>query len=91
MKICAIHGASTLTMGNVWREPLSSLLNTYDPEVHPVCGPILKGGPAELARRYAPDHTGRYVDACHLCTSVCAGLLDRFPHCLAPRQVYGRE
>ena len=32
-----------------------------------------------------------YIDACHFCYLVRLSLIDRFPHFLAPRQVYGLE
>lgn len=86
-----VHLCQGLCMGNIGTQSLSSLIKSYDPDTHPVCGPILKGGPAQLARQYSLDHDSGYVDACHLCTSLCKGLLDRFPGHLAPRQVYGLD
>jgi hypothetical protein len=65
------------------------LVAGYEPASHPVCGPLLEGGPAELAARYGVEHEAEYVDACHLCYAVRRQLRDRFPECLAPAQVYG--
>jgi hypothetical protein len=59
--------------------------------VHPIIGPILKGGPAELARKYNFDITPGFVDHCHLCFLVRRGLVDRFPDTLTPKQVYGLD
>jgi hypothetical protein len=80
-----------LSMGNMWRTPLSELVRDYDARSHPICGPLLNGGPAELVRRYGVAHEDGYVDECHLCYCARRALLDRFPEYLAPKQVYGVE
>jgi len=86
-----VHLCQGLLMGNVFERPLSQIERDYAPDSHPICGPLLRGGPAALAEEYAFVHhgDGRYIDACHLCYLVRLSLLDRFPHYLAPRQVYG--
>lgn len=78
-----------ISLGNVFRTPLSVICETYDPEWHPVIGPLLHGGPAELVRRYELPHEESYADACHLCNEACRGLRDRFPEILTPDQMYG--
>ncbi len=80
-----------ISIGNIWRKPLKEIMADYDPKGHPVIGPILKGGPAELARKFNFDITPGFVDHCHLCFEIRRGLLDSFPDCLAPKQVYGVE
>lgn len=52
-------------------------------------GPLIRGGPAALAREYAVEHDAEYADECHFCYTVRKKLVDRFPDILAPRQVYG--
>lgn len=84
-----VHLCQGLSMGNMWETPLATLAAQYRPEEHPICGPLLEGGPAQLAREYDLDHEEGYVDECHLCYSMRQALLDRFPHYLAPRLVYG--
>ena len=42
-------------MGNLFEEPLKTICDRYDPGAHPVIGPLIKGGPAEVARRYDID------------------------------------
>lgn len=84
-----IHVCQGITIGNMNHTPLSQLLTTFEPERHPVCAPILRGGPAELARRYNIGHEEGYVDECHLCYSTRLRLRDTFPEILAPDQVYG--
>lgn len=86
-----VHLCQGLSMGNMWETPLCDLVSRYDPDAHPICGPLLKGGPAQLARAYKVEHAGEYVDACHMCSDICLRLIDRFPACIAPRQVYGLE
>lgn len=80
-----------LSMGNMWQTPLSELVKNFDCASHPICKPLVEGGPALLAREYGEKHDDRYVDACHFCYSLRLALLDRFPQYLAPRQVYGLE
>ena len=75
----------------MWKTPLSEIIGTYNAAAHPVCGPIVKGGPAELARVHGIECSETYVDACHLCYSLRKSLLNRFPEYLAPAQVYGTE
>jgi Radical SAM superfamily/4Fe-4S single cluster domain len=80
-----------LSMGNMWRTPLSQLVKDYVPESHPICGPLLNGGPAQLCREHNVQPENEYVDACHFCSKVCLALIDTFPQYLTPRQVYGLE
>jgi hypothetical protein len=78
-----------ISMGNAWEKPLAALFQSWDPDGHPICGPLAAGGPAELARRYGVCTDGEYVDACHLCFETRRRLLQRFPLLLVPAQVYG--
>lgn len=86
-----VHICQGLSMGNMWRRPLSKLARDYDAGKHPVCGPLVKGGPAELAGTYGVEHDAEFVDECHFCYAVRRALVDKFPEYLAPRQVYGLE
>jgi hypothetical protein len=80
-----------LSMGNMWKRPLSEIVTGYDAKSHPICGPLLEGGPAELARTHGVEVEEGYVDECHLCYSVRVALLEKFPEYLGPKQVYGIE
>ncbi|MFP3985572.1 MAG: radical SAM protein [Candidatus Bathyarchaeia archaeon] len=84
-----VHVCQGITIGNMKYNPLKELFDNFDPEGHPICGPILKGGPAELIREYRVEHEEDYVDECHLCYSVRLKLRKRFPNILAPKQMYG--
>lgn len=76
-------------LGNLQETRLRELLERYDPHAHPIAGPLVAGGPAELVRRYDLPHEDGYVDACHLCYEARAALRERFPEHLGPPQVYG--
>jgi MoaA/NifB/PqqE/SkfB family radical SAM enzyme len=84
-----VHVCQGITIGNVKQTPLMEMLSDFDPETHPICAPILSGGPAELARKYNVHPEEAYVDECHLCYATRLKLRKRFPSILAPAQLYG--
>ncbi|MBE0432593.1 radical SAM protein [candidate division WOR-3 bacterium] len=84
-----VHICQGLCMGNAWETPLSELAKKHDPLSHPICGPLIRGGPAALAKDFNIARDAEYVDACHFCHVLRLALIDRFPQYLAPRQVYG--
>lgn len=86
-----VHLCQGLSMGNTCETPLSKLVKNYNALSHPICGPLVRGGPALLAKEYDVKHEDKYVDECHFCYLVRLALMDRFPQYLAPRQVYGLE
>lgn len=86
-----VHLCQGLSMGNMWETKLSDLVRAYDPDAHPIAGPLLRGGPAQLAREHNIAHDPEYIDACHMCTNICLKLIDKFPEYIGPRQVYGLE
>ncbi|MEE9554066.1 MAG: radical SAM protein [candidate division Zixibacteria bacterium] len=86
-----VHACQGIVIGNVWKTPLKEIMEKYDPESHPIIGPLIKGGPAELARKFNFDITSGFIDHCHLCFEIRRGLLDRFPDILTPKLVYGVE
>jgi hypothetical protein len=76
-------------VGNVLQTSLRAICETYDPDAHPIAGPLLAGGPVELVRRYEVPHEEAYAGACHLCYEARRALRARFPEVLAPDQMYG--
>lgn len=86
-----VHICQGISMGNAWKTPLSDLVKNYDASKHPICGPLVEGGPLRLAEIYNVPHENEYVDECHFCFEVRKALVDRFPQYLTPRQVYGLE
>lgn len=83
------HICQGISLGNLFQTPLSEICEWYNPDEHPITGPLLKGGPAELARSYEVPCDEGYADACHLCYEVRRMLRGRFPDILAPDQMYG--
>ena len=86
-----IHLCQGLSMGNMWERPLSEIAKGYDADLHPICKPLVDGGPARLVQQYDVPHEDEYVDACHICYLARRALLGRFPQYLGPRLVYGLE
>ncbi len=84
-----LHLCQGLVMGNLFERPLKEIVAGYRPAKHPIVGPLLRGGPAELVRRYDVPHAEGYADACHLCFSARLALRARFPAELGPDPMYG--
>jgi hypothetical protein len=86
-----VHLCQGLTVGNLWSEPLAEIMRSYAPAAHPICGPLIEGGPAALAKAFDVPHEESYVDACHMCYEVRSWLRRRAPEWLAPDQMYGDQ
>lgn len=84
-----VHLCQGISLGNAFRDGLSSICSDFDPESHPIVAPLLSGGPAELIRTFRLDTGDGAADACHLCYRARAALRDRFPDILTPDQMYG--
>jgi hypothetical protein len=84
-----VHLCQGLSMGNIWEKPLVELVSSYDPQKHPIVGPLLRGGPIRLAAEYGVPIEDSYVDECHLCYTTRKLLLTRYPQYLAPKEAYG--
>jgi hypothetical protein len=80
-----------ISIGNMWETPLSEIIADYRPEAHPICGPLIRGGPAELARACGQAPEPGYIDECHLCFLTRKAVIEEYPEALAPKQVYGLE
>jgi len=83
------HLCQGIVLGNVFQSTLKEICMAYDPESHEVIGPLLTGGPAELARRGNHEPAEGYADACHLCYETRLALRARHPEILVPDQAYG--
>jgi hypothetical protein len=86
-----IHICQGISIGNFWEKPLSKIIAEYHPDHHPICGPLHRGGPAELVTTHKIEPLKEYVDECHLCFLSRRDIIDRYPQHLTPRQVYGIE
>jgi len=84
-----LHICQGISIGNLLERPLPDIMADYDADKHPVVGPLLAGGPAEIVRRYGLAHEDGYADHCHLCYKARCALRERFPEVLTPDQMYG--
>jgi hypothetical protein len=84
-----VHICQGLSMGNMWETPLVELISNYSARQHPICGPLLRGGPAALAKEHGIGLPDDFIDECHYCYTVRKALIDQLPEYLAPKQVYG--
>jgi hypothetical protein len=84
-----LHICQGIAIGNLFQTSLKEICAQYDPDRHPIAGPLLRGGPIELVKIYSVPHRAAYADACHLCYEARRDLRDRFPEILGPDQVYG--
>ena len=84
-----LHACQGLVIGNLFHTPLAEICATYDPDAHPIVGPLLEGGPVGLVQRYGLSHEETYADACHLCYESRRALRSQFPDILGPDQMYG--
>ena len=84
-----LHICQGIVIGNLFRTPLREIQAACAVERHPITGPLVEGGPAELIRRYNPPHDAGYVDACHACYEARRALRGRFPAVLVPDEMYG--
>ena len=84
-----VHICQGITIGNLFETPLKEIFARYDPDRHPITGPLLHGGPVALVREYDLPHEEKYADACHLCYESRRLLRERFPDELGPDPMYG--
>ncbi len=86
-----LHICQGLVIGNVFEKSLKEICESYNADAHPICGPLLAGGPVDLVAEYNLPHESTYADACHLCYEMRFALRERFPKILTPDQMYGVE
>ena len=84
-----VHVCQGITIGNVFSTTLAEICRDYDPDAHPITGPLLGGGPARLAEEHGVQHEAAYSDACHLCYRTREALRPRLHDVLGPDQMYG--
>lgn len=84
-----LHICQGLVIGNLFEKPLKQICEAYDADAHPICGPLLEGGPVALVTEYNVPRGTYYADACHLCYDARTTLRPRFPQYLCPDQMYG--
>jgi MoaA/NifB/PqqE/SkfB family radical SAM enzyme len=84
-----LHICQGIVIGNLFEKPLKQICEEYDASVHPICKPLMDGGPVALVEQYDLEHDAEYADGCHLCYSMRLKLRDEFPNQLGPDQMYG--
>ena len=84
-----VHVCQGISIGNAWQKPLSQIVGEYSALEHPILGPLIQGGPAELVKKFGLPHEEHYADACHLCYAARRLLRRSHPRILAPDQMYG--
>jgi hypothetical protein len=84
-----LHVCQGIVIGNLFEKPLAQICVEYDADAHPVCGPLMNGGPVALVTEYGLPHGPDYADACHLCYEARTALRARMPQILGPNQMYG--
>ncbi len=77
-----LHLCQGIVIGNLYQENLDAICAGFDPDAHPISGPLLSGGPARLVEQYGLPAEVGYADACHLCYSARQQLRQRFPEIL---------
>jgi len=84
-----LHICQGIVIGNLFEKPLRQICDEYEVDSHPICGPLLSGGPVALVTTYHLQHASDYAEACHLCYEARTSLRERFPSILCPDQMYG--
>ena len=84
-----LHICQGICIGNLFERPLRDIVESYEPQTHPITGPLLERGPMGLVLKYQVPHRDTYADACHLCYETRLALRDLFPILLAPDPIYG--
>jgi Radical SAM superfamily len=84
-----VHVCQGVLIGNTWEKPLRDIMAEHDADAHPICGPLMRGGPAAVAQERGLEPETEYVSACHLCYEMRKILRPKFPEHLGPPGVYG--
>ena len=84
-----LHICQGIVIGNIFQQSLAEICAGFEPDNHPMTGPLLTAGPVGLVEKYKTTPSGNYADACHLCYSTRKTLWHRSPEVLAPAQMYG--
>lgn len=77
-----------ISIGNIWVNQFSNIMDQFDVKSHPIYGPIFNNGPKGLAEAYKIVPAQDYQNACQLCYDVRRLLLRQFPNYLSPAQLY---
>ena len=78
-----------IAIGNTFQAPLEQIINNYDVSTHEILHHIQDAGPAGLIEELDLPPVSKIADTCHGCYITRKALIDKYPHILGPRQVYG--
>ncbi|UCE45515.1 MAG: radical SAM protein [Methanobacteriota archaeon] len=80
-----------ISIGNLRKAPLKTIISSLSPEKHPLIGPLIRGGPAALSEELSVRAESGYADACHMCYDIRSKLRaeGRLRDVLLPDQAYG--
>lgn len=84
-----VHVCQGISIGNAWQTPFSKRIKDYDPRENPILEPLIRGGPGALIATFGLPHDEEYADTCHLCYETRRMLRKKYPHTLAPDEMYG--
>jgi hypothetical protein len=84
-----VHICQGISIGNIFTTSIADVCRNFNPSVHPIIAPLLKGGPLELAKKYQISTAGAYADACQFCYETRKLLRSQFTDTLLPDQMYG--
>ncbi|MFX1250010.1 MAG: radical SAM protein [Promethearchaeota archaeon] len=84
-----VHVCQGLSIGNAWKKPFLKIIEDFNPHEHPILDPLIRGGPVALVEKFGLPHNEFYADACHLCYTTRCMLREKYPHILAPNEMYG--
>jgi MoaA/NifB/PqqE/SkfB family radical SAM enzyme len=86
-----IHICQGISIGNFLEEPFSEIITTYQAEEHPICGPLIRGGPAGLIKELKINPAPEFVDECQACFETRRKVIADYREILTPHQVYGLD
>jgi hypothetical protein len=85
-----VHVCQGLVIGDVGSQRLVDLMEGYDVSKNPITAALVRGGPAELVRRFGLElPIDRFADECHLCYLAREMLRPEHSDCLGPDEMYG--
>jgi hypothetical protein len=82
-----LHICQGLSLGNIFTSSIKEICDNFNPQTHPIIGPLLEGGPYKLINIYNVSVSTNYADACHLCYEARKYLRNQYPDILCPDQM----
>ncbi|MBU1535965.1 4Fe-4S cluster-binding domain-containing protein [Myxococcota bacterium] len=79
-----LHLCPGIILHNIFMGHIRQYFRDFDSEKHPVIGPLLRGGPPQLAKAFNIPISGGFADQCHLCFHVRRQAAAVHPHLFPP-------